>query len=90
MPDQRPQAIPFIRVAVEVVHGVPHARLDRLALVVEEPHDSAPRNGGKDRELARVGLDGACGHPGRGYRAACAWRGAVARKDGGNDARDDV
>ena len=58
MPEQRPQAIPVLRVPVEVRHRAEHAGLDRLSAMLEEPHDRAPRESGEERECFRIGREG--------------------------------
>ena len=57
VPKQRLQVIPMVRVPVQVCHGVEHAGLNCLPALLEQPHDSAPADGGEDGELARVGRE---------------------------------
>ena len=54
MPEQRPEIVPVVGIAVEVRHRVEHARLDRLSALLEEPHHRAPDDSGEDGELASV------------------------------------
>lgn len=87
MPQKRLETVPVVRIAVEVRHGVEHARLDGLALLVVQPHDGAPAHGGEDGEVAGVGGCGLYGGAGGGgHGVGC----AGARDEGGDDARADV
>ena len=87
MPQEGLQVVPVVGIAVEVCHGVKHARLDGLSALVVQPHDGTPADGGEDGEVACVwgnwlhdGLGGG-GHVVRGGRAG---------DEGGHDTRADV
>ena len=84
MPEESLEGIPTLRVTVEIGHAVKHARLNRFSPVFKQPHDGAPRKGGKEGEPARIGRDGF--GDAWGGRA----RGLAAREEGGNDTRADV
>jgi hypothetical protein len=48
MPDEIPQAVPLVRLQVDVVHARAQARLQVLGVAAEEVHDEAPGDRGED------------------------------------------
>jgi hypothetical protein len=54
MPQQCLEISPCFRITIKVGHRAEHARLDSLPTVLEQPHDSTPRQSRKDGEIAWV------------------------------------
>ena len=85
MPEQRPEVVPVVGIAVEVRHRVEHAGLDCLSTLLEEPHHRAPDDGCEDGELASVWWQ----RPSR-RRRSIRIRRLGPREERGDDARADV